>query len=144
MSVTMANDKALSSQYSKFIRELEIENLYAESASFELKNPVTLEAPMSIKLKDTPKVRELSEDHLVAEHAYRLDIKERRGGKALVVVKATFVVVYVIGGTPPDDVLRRFLKKNVRVNTWPFFREVALSSLARMNLPPLVLPALKG
>jgi len=79
----MANDKPLLQEYSKFIRELEIENLYAESASFELKNPVTLEGPISTNLRETPKVRELSGDHLVAEDAYRMDIKEKRSRKTL-------------------------------------------------------------
>ena len=100
-------------------------------------------APMSIRLQDTPQIREVTGSRLVAEHRYALEIREKGKRKLFVAIKAVFVAAYHTEQEPSEEILKAFLDRNVRLNTWPFFRELAYSSLTRMSLPPLVLPVLK-
>lgn len=140
--MTKTEKDAPGKEYASFIRDLELESLYAERCLFEVKGRMPAN-PMSIHLRETPQVRDITEDRVVIEHTYRLEIKEKGQKKLFVLITATFVAAYLTHRQPSDEVLKRFLDRNVRLNTWPFFRELAYSSLTRMNLPPLVLPVLK-
>ena len=141
---TKTDQESLAREYSKFIAGVDIEHLYVKSGSFELRSAVLPQAPMKFDLKDTPEVKDLTENGLVVEHSYRLGLKQEGKKKAMVVVTATYVVVYTIGQQPSEEILGTFLNRNVALNTWPYFREHVYSSFARMYLPPLVLPAFKG
>ena len=141
---TKADQKALAKEYSNFIESVDIEHFYVKSGSFEIRSALRPEAPVEFDLKDTPELKEQTESRLTVEHSYRLEVKEKGKKKVMVLVTATYVVVYAIGRQPSEEILSVFLNRNVRLNTWPFFREHVYSSSARMYLPPFVLPAFKG
>lgn len=140
--MSASDQKAFHKDYSDFIKGVELDSLHAERSSFEVRGAMP-SAPMLIRLQDTPELRDIKSSRLVVEHKYRLEIREKGKRKLFVVIQAVFIAAYHIGQQPSDEVLNAFLERNVRLNTWPFFRELAYSSLTRMNLPPLVLPVLK-
>jgi hypothetical protein len=57
-------------------------------------------------------------------------------------VTAEYINNYGVPKDAPvsDAVMRLFASRTAVFNAWPFFRELAHSLVARMNLPPLVLP----
>ncbi len=57
--------------------------------------------------------------------------------------RAELVVRYSSEKKITDDIFGLFKEVNLPVNTWPYFREYVHSCMGRLNLPPLVLPALK-
>ena len=61
---------------------------------------------------------------------------------SVVDVDAEYAVAYRIpeGVEVSDDVIHLFASRNAVFSSWPFFRELAHSLVARMGMPPLVLP----
>ena len=68
---------------------------------------------------------------------------------AAVRVASVFVLNYVFHVTEPPtgqelgEHLSAFANVNARFNAWPYFREIVQSSVARMGLPPVVLPVFR-
>jgi preprotein translocase subunit SecB len=42
-----------------------------------------------------------------------------------------------------ENLINRFIERNVAINIWPYTRELVASLTAKMSLTPLVLPTLK-
>jgi len=66
-------------------------------------------------------------------------------GKEVVRVFAEYSVSYRLreGIECGEDVAYLFASRNAVFNAWPFFRELALSLVTRMGMPPLILPLLR-
>lgn len=62
--------------------------------------------------------------------------------KPLIEVEAEYCLLYKMPeGTPcSEEIARHFAGRNAVFNAWPFFREHAHSMVAKMGVPPVVLP----
>ena len=62
--------------------------------------------------------------------------------EAVVDVEAEYGITYHIpdGVEVSDDLIQMFASRNAVFGAWPFFRELAHSLVARMDMPPLVVP----
>jgi hypothetical protein len=59
-------------------------------------------------------------------------------------IAASFTVVYRIPGEAVDEAeLKKFVELNALINVWPFWREFVDGSLARLRLPPFMVPLLR-
>lgn len=76
-------------------------------------------------------------------------IHGRRGaeGATEVQVDATFEVTYSFPKdttpAPTTEELQAFANTNALMNCWPYWRELVQAMVAKMNLPPLVVPLLR-
>jgi hypothetical protein len=76
-------------------------------------------------------------------------IHGRRGaeGATEVQVDATFELIYSFpkdtNPVPTIEELQAFADTNALMNCWPYWRELVQTTVARMNLPPLVVPLLR-
>ena len=66
----------------------------------------------------------------------------QEGEEPLVVQNAEYCIVY---GIPEDlsvseEAVSLFAERNAVFNVWPFWRELAMSTINRMGLPPIVVP----
>lgn len=68
--------------------------------------------------------------------------RRRPGSHCEIQVGATFELLYHIPGEfrPKKAELEGFAHTNAMLNSFPYWREYVQSSVARMNLPPLLLP----
>lgn len=55
-------------------------------------------------------------------------------------LQCTFRLTYYSQEELTLDFLEIFMKRNVPLNAWPYFREFVQNMTQRMNIPPLVLP----
>lgn len=62
-----------------------------------------------------------------------------------VLLEATFELEYTLPSdlNASDEELNAFARLNGLFNAWPYFREFVQASMARMQLPPLVLPLMR-
>jgi preprotein translocase subunit SecB len=80
---------------------------------------------------------------------FRHVMRGRRESKALteVQVDATFELVYSYPPetTPPPtpEELQAFADTNSLMNCWPYWRELVQNMVARMNLPPFLVPLIR-
>jgi hypothetical protein len=68
--------------------------------------------------------------------------KPKDATTAVVAVNVSFELTYRIpeNMSTSDEQLEEFARVNGVFNAWPYFREFVHASLARMGLPPLILP----
>lgn len=58
----------------------------------------------------------------------------------IVNLRATFRLEYSLSEPRPREKLEAFAKMNTPFNVWPYWREYLHNLLARMDVPPIVLP----
>jgi hypothetical protein len=70
------------------------------------------------------------------------DRKSKTLATAAIAVTVSFEVNYRIpaNASAPEDALKEFAQINGIFNAWPYFREFVHAALARMGLPPFILP----
>lgn len=70
------------------------------------------------------------------------DKKSKAGAGAVIAVAVSFEATYRVPATvsAPEGVLTEFAEINGIFNAWPYFREFVHAALARMGLPPFILP----
>lgn len=76
-----------------------------------------------------------------------LDLQLRANGatEPKVTVRAEFHLRYGLPAalSTPPEVLKEFSATNALYNAWPYWRQFVQDSIARMGLPPLIVPLLK-
>jgi hypothetical protein len=76
-------------------------------------------------------------------------MRGRRGveGATEVQIDATFEIIYSfpkeLDPVPSPEELEAFAQSNAVMNCWPYWRELVQTTVAKMNLPPLVVPLLR-
>lgn len=81
---------------------------------------------------------------LIIRIPFAVAIAPREAQAALVEVQVEFVLEYSLDSLPPNDMrpdlFEAFAKVNGVYNAWPYLREVVQNTIARMAIPPVVLP----
>ena len=132
-------------EYRDFIKGIDLKSISFNKASFEL---LVSEMPKEIKpvvnVKNRAELLEPSPKGFSSKHKYNLlcsDPVEKK--EKYLRISAEFLVEYSSEKQITDDLFQIFKEVNLPVNTWPYFREYVHSCMGRLNLPPLILPALK-
>lgn len=143
------------SDITELIRLVQIENIRVVEADLRTSirpsdEPDELEADISRNAK----VVQLPDDGVFiirvdcAFTAHRMSEKDSTEKKskaaagAVIAVAVSFEATYRVPATvsAPEDVLNEFAEINGIFNAWPYFREFVHAALARMGLPPFILP----
>jgi hypothetical protein len=61
-----------------------------------------------------------------------------------VLIRAEFEVRYSTAQRMTDEIFNEFGRRNLPLNTWPYFREFVHAALARTGWPVFVLPVYKA
>lgn len=107
------------------------------------KEKIASKTELSFSWKDDVSYEMRSPDLLGAKH--RFELKAPGGAKKdfLLKISCTFLLTYSTQNELSEDFLSIFVRRNVPLNTWPYFRELVQNMIQRMNIPPLVLPLLR-
>jgi hypothetical protein len=143
------------SDIGELIRLVQIENIRAVEANLRTSirpsdDPEELEAGVRRRAR----VVQLPDDGVFiirvdfAFTAHRMSEKEREDKKsktsdgATIAVAVSFEVNYRIpsNASASEETLNEFAEINGIFNAWPYFREFVHAALARMGLPPFILP----
>ena len=132
-------------EYRDFIKGIDLESICFKKASFEfLVSEMPKETKPVVNVKDRVELLERSQKGFSSKHKYNLLCSNPAEKKEKYLkISAEFLVEYSSEKQITDDLFQIFKEVNLPVNTWPYFREYVHSCMGRLNLPPLILPALK-
>jgi hypothetical protein len=137
------------------------QSLASVIASVELRQVRLVQATVRTRVRDASTIpnAEVSLTHttwimgrgasgfLVAANlrAFVLSKGQEPGDQSPISVDVLFELAYALPDALKIDneVLREFARVNGAFNAWPYWREYVQSTIARMNLPPLVLPVFR-
>jgi len=133
-------------EYRDFIKGVEIENIFFSKGSFELLvfNRPFWKEEIDFSIKENAKLLERNTKNFVVAHKYNLVISSaNKKDEKFLKISADLIVEYSSKKEITEEIFKLFREINLPVNTWPYFREYVHSCMGRLNLPPLILPALK-
>jgi preprotein translocase subunit SecB len=131
-------------KYGALLQGVQLERLYMDNCSAQSRKEKLWEsASLSLSLDDKPKVREKTDEGFTIDHEYSLIAKPSGSRAYALKITCTFVLIYSSEQELPDEFIELFSDWNVRLNSWPYFREFVQSMTQRMAIPPLTLPLLK-
>ncbi|HXJ14014.1 MAG TPA: hypothetical protein VNH19_17185 [Candidatus Limnocylindrales bacterium] len=102
--------------------------------------------PSELKFMHRAVVASYSKQKLQLRVVFRVRGQESgQGGKPILALSATFFSEYSFPNevTLSEEECRIFASANGIMVTWPYWRELVQSNIARMSLPPLTLPFMK-
>lgn len=129
-------------EYNSFIQQLDISNIRIVSAKFEV---------LDINTSDTKKIINCrlkswhgnKEGEFDAYQRYNVTVKDDITSKLLAKLSVTFCVTYSSEMPMNDNIFGIFEELNLRLNTWPYFREFAHDCFARMGWLGIIAPTYK-
>jgi hypothetical protein len=143
------------SDIEELIRLVQIENIRVVEANLRTSirpsdDPESLEADVRrnarvVQLPDDG-VFIIRVDFAFSAHRMSEPDQEEKKSKTLdaaaIAVSVSFELNYRIpaNASAPEDTLNEFAQINGIFNAWPYFREFVHAALARMGLPPFILP----
>ncbi len=130
------------STYNDFVQQIEIVDLHLVSAKID--NLGYPESPP--RRRNTVRVKasyQNAEGFFEVFHNYYLTVKDDEKGHKVAKLSVLFSVTYATKKPMTDEIFDIFDKYNLPLNTWPYFREFAQNSFARMNWLGLVAPTYK-
>jgi hypothetical protein len=84
-----------------------------------------------------------SENQAEVQNKYELVAGSESDEDFVLKITCEFSLIYSSKLPLTEDFMQEFTKRNVSLNTWPYFRELVQNMTQRMNVAPLVLPLLK-
>lgn len=132
-------------KYNEFIRGLSLRNIYLKKGSvdFKTENFGVIRDPI-IDFEINCSYKHSGDGMFRVQGDHKLVIKQKGQRKTDIVLRCSFVLLYASKVRISDEIFERFVRFNVPLNAWPYFREFVHNSTSRLGLPPLVLPLFKG
>lgn len=94
---------------------------------------------------ETTDIRQRDDGRIVAHTRFELSARSEGVGEPALLILAVYELEYELGGQKTrfeESSLTAFGASSVLMNAWPYWREYAHSTVARVGLPPMVLPLL--
>jgi len=130
-------------EYRKALQKTELESIMLDSCSVKTnRDKISANMKLDIRHKATYSIQEKtsavitsSYNLVVATTTTRKDFALKIAGKYSLLLTSEEAI--------SEDFIEVFVKINVQMNTWPYFRELVQNMVQRAGLPPLTLPLLK-
>lgn len=130
--------------YNKFIEGLKLDEIYLLSANVRYLKEVDFKKRVLIKTRASAQLEILPGNAFKVIQKYSLEAKPKEENDITYLrISCEFAVIYDSKVKPTAKVFAIFKDSNLRLNTWPYFREFVHNTIARMNLPPMIAPLLK-
>lgn len=97
---------------------------------------------LKISTKNSVRLLDRKERLFYLEHSYELVASSGPRKDFALKIECAYNLSYRADKELPEEFFQIFMKRNVPVNTWPYFREFVHNITIRMGLPPLTLPLL--
>jgi hypothetical protein len=131
-------------KYANTLKEIELNEIYLESSSTEFKREnLELQKNLEVGIRDRASF-EQKKNRLKVLHRYYLTIKLHESeGDFVAKISANFYLIFTTKNKIENDFFEIFKEINLKLNSWPYFREFVQNMTQRMNIPPLTLPFFK-
>lgn len=128
--------------YNAFIAGIELARVRLASSRVEAKVEHPAPAGTEIRVAYTPAF-EPHEAGFEAQAGYRLEFVDTSTGEVQGTIEATFALLFNSEQAMREEIFLVFGELNLKMNSWPFVRELVQTNMARMGWPAFTLPLLK-
>lgn len=130
--------------YAQFVKGLHLESMVTrELHARRLVEKIDLTRQVNLNISDEATFRMAGKDRCVVSHSYQIAVVDVESGDRLVEMGCEFEIGLRVGREMTAAYFEVFSKVSLPVSTWPYLREYTQSVVARMGLPPIVLPLVK-
>ncbi|MDA8165083.1 MAG: hypothetical protein M0017_08640 [Desulfobacteraceae bacterium] len=129
-------------EYKGLIKQISLSSLAMERCEASLKRE-KFGQPLDVKIVDESEYRQLEDSSVEVLQQYKFVANKRKQREHIVSISCSYRLVYEISFPFRSDFFDIFLKINVPLNTWPYFREFVNSICNRMDIPKFILPLRK-
>lgn len=137
--ISKTKKKQTYSEYNNFVSQIDINEIRIVSA--RLDNLDYSYFPQSLAVSWRTKAwYEKKEEEFDAFHRYNVTISDKETKEAKAKLSVTFCATYSSKLPINDEIFDIFAKRNLILNTWPYFREFTHNIIGRMGWPPLIAP----
>lgn len=134
-------------EYNKRMSYIDLSKISLIDCAVKVKKenfPADQEIKLDIKEKIHWDDKKIDEKEVILTHNYKLTCYKKNMSAFAFTISSTYEVVLTQENPLTIDFWTIYAKLNLRVNTWPYFREFVQSMTQRMNVPSLTLPLFKG
>ncbi len=138
------NKKPNPEKYREFIGAVQLRNIKLIELNTRINDEQsTSDSILKVSIKTTNE-HKIFDDMLMFDVNYILAMK--RSQKVVLKIKAKYNITYSLLKEIEidEEIIDFFSKINLPLNLWPFFRELCNDVTAKMRIPSIVLPLLKG
>ncbi len=126
-------------EYNNFVSQIEINEIRIVSARLDNLDCSYLPYSLAVSWR-TKAWYEKKEEKFDAFHRYNVTISDKETKEVKAKLSVTFCVTYSSKLPINDEIFDIFAKRNLILNTWPYFREFTHNIIGRMGWPPLIAP----
>jgi hypothetical protein len=128
--------------YNAFLQGLELDNIRLVSVKAEAKVERPKPAQTNVEIRYEPTWRNREGGFEALAH-YKVRFVDEKTRKVQGSIEATFSLLFHSPEPMQDELFVVFGDLNLKINSWPFMRELVQSTMHRLNWPRFPLPLLK-
>jgi preprotein translocase subunit SecB len=142
MAPTSAEKKTIKdTAYADFIASLQLYTvgLVESSCAINRKDYWGKDEEKSISYKFSSKSSSLEDDHFDARSTLSLTMSGEKSKIQMVKIIVAFDLHFHVN-VAKQQFVDQFCESEIRLIVWPYFREFVSNTIARMHIPPVILP----
>ena len=137
----MNDYKITPEQYQEIIDKIHLATISLESSSCKLKSENISDKASKIQLNDDIDYQRIDENTVNLLIEYKLSV--RKGRRVYLTIKAKYSIILLADCKLTDEFIDIYIETNLRIHSYPYFRNFAQDTTSRMGIPPLTLPFYK-
>lgn len=127
-------------RYAQILRGIKLEEIYLESCSvIHKRENLIKQKSLQVSIRDNASY-EQHNGRVKVTHKYYLTAKQPEMEDFALKISTAFCLVYVTDSPFEKEFFDTFKNTSLRMNSWPYLRELVQNMTQRMNIPPLTLP----
>jgi len=128
-------------EYENFIKNLSLKELKLTSVSASVQDDFS--PPANLRIKDTPEYEEIGEKQILVSIKYHLEAIKQGAKSPGLIIDAHYTLLYTTEIPMTREFFEIFKQSSLRLQTWPYFRQIVHQITLEMHLPPLILDTIK-
>ena len=126
-------------KYNDFVSQIDINDIRIVSAKLDYLDYSYFPYNPAVSWR-TKSWYEEKEEEFNVFHRYNVTVSDKETKEAKAKISVTFCVTYSSKLKINEEIFDIFTKRNLILNTWPYFREFIHNIIGRMGWPPLIAP----
>jgi len=129
-------------RYKELLRKVDLDQINLVECSAKLRRERFVKE-LTVIITDKAKIELVKDNSANILHTYSLIATKGSKRDYALKINCTFVVILSSSEVLTEEFLTTYIEINLKMITWPYFREFVQSISSRMNIPSLTLPFIK-
>lgn len=134
-------DEMVLNEYRDFIKGIELQKIHNSRVLCKIEEGFA--PPASLNISDKAIYKKINPNNLEIKINYILTATKNDSEKPGMIIEADFILIYKTEKEMSDKLMKIFKDSSLRIQVWPYFRELVHHMSLYMGVPPLVLDVVK-